>query len=242
MPGLVSGIQEHLGEMHDPRCKSRFNDHAPPHHAQERGASESAPALLYSGAEMTLPIVHHPAYVARLPEGHRFPMDKFGRLADVLIEEGLATRARFLVPAPAPETWLALAHSAVYVAQVLTQRVPSAVQREIGFPVEESVALRARCATAGTVLAARLALEHGIAANTAGGSHHARAEQGAGFCVFNDVAVAARVLQAEGSIGRVLVLDCDVHQGWPSRPFAPISSSTTPASIRTATTGWDGCP
>jgi acetoin utilization deacetylase AcuC-like enzyme len=80
-------------------------------------------------------------------------------------------------------------------------------------PNSESVATRARAATGGTLLTARLALEHGIACNTAGGSHHASAESGAGFCVFNDVAVAARRLLAEGAIGKALVVDLDVHQG-----------------------------
>jgi acetoin utilization deacetylase AcuC-like enzyme len=87
------------------------------------------------------------------------------------------------------------------------------VVRRIGMPNTDSVAVRARAATGGTLLAARLALEHGVACNTAGGSHHAQADTGAGFCVFNDVAVAARRLQAEGLVGQVLVVDLDVHQG-----------------------------
>ena len=159
-----------------------------------------------------LPIVHHPAYVADLPAGHRFPMAKFGRLAEVLTEDGVAPDG-FIQPIEAPASWIALAHDPAYVDAVLTQRVPKPIEREIGFPMEETVARRARAATGGTVLTARLALEHGIACNTAGGSHHARRAQGAGFCVFNDVAVAASALLAEGLIGRALVIDCDVHQG-----------------------------
>jgi acetoin utilization deacetylase AcuC-like enzyme len=91
--------------------------------------------------------------------------------------------------------------------------VPHKIEREIGFPVGPRVSLRAQLATAGTVLAARLALTHGIACNTAGGSHHARRAQGAGFCTFNDVAVAALALLAEGAVENVLVVDLDVHQG-----------------------------
>ncbi len=157
-----------------------------------------------------LPVVHNPNYQAIFPPGHRFPMGKFGAVARVLAELGFAP---FHTPAPAPASWIALVHERAYVDQVLSADVPARIAREIGFPMTPSVALRARTACAGTTLAARLALEHGIACNTAGGSHHARAEQGAGFCVFNDVAVAIRVLQADGAIARALVIDCDVHQG-----------------------------
>ncbi len=160
-----------------------------------------------------IPIVHHPAYHAEIPDGHRFPMGKFRRLGEILVEDGLVAADGFQVPALAPDGWLRLAHDGAYVDQVLGLAVPSAIAREIGFPMTESVARRARAATGGTVLAARLALEHGLALNTAGGSHHARRAQGAGFCVFNDVAVAAAVLLADGHVERVLVIDLDVHQG-----------------------------
>ncbi|WP_226573737.1 histone deacetylase family protein [Acuticoccus sediminis] len=157
-----------------------------------------------------LPVVHNPRYQAVFPPGHRFPMGKYSAVARVLADLGFGP---FCEPAPAPAEWIALAHDRAYVDQVLSADVPAKVAREIGFPMTDSVALRARTASAGTTLTARLALEHGIACNTAGGSHHARREQGAGFCVFNDVAVAIRVLQADRAIGRALVFDCDVHQG-----------------------------
>lgn len=157
-----------------------------------------------------LPVVHNPRYFAPLPDNHRFPMGKFQAVAEVLREMGFAP---FHEPGLAPAEWIALAHDRAYVDQVFAAEVPPRIAREIGFPMTERVGLRARAACAGTTLTARLALEHGIACNTAGGSHHARAEQGAGFCVFNDVAVAIRVLQADGEIGRALVIDCDVHQG-----------------------------
>lgn len=160
-----------------------------------------------------LPIIHHPAYNAEIPTHHRFPMGKFSSLMTHLRQSGLAGEANTFEPVPAPSSWLALAHDQSYVDQVLNGMVPVSIAREIGFPMNESVALRAQCATGGTVLTGRLALEHGIAANTAGGSHHARRAQGAGFCVFNDVAVAIKVLQAEGLVSRVLVVDLDVHQG-----------------------------
>ncbi|MEX6506528.1 histone deacetylase [Jiella sp. M17.18] len=162
---------------------------------------------------MPVPIVHHPAFDALFDAHHRFPMSKFTRLAEILIEDGVVGEGRFHVPAPALPTWLRLAHDPRYVDQVLHQAVPPAMEKAIGFKVDERVAMRSRCATGGTVLAARLALAEGLACNTAGGSHHSARDGGAGFSVFNDVAVAASVLLADGDVGRVLVVDCDVHQG-----------------------------
>ncbi len=160
-----------------------------------------------------LPVVHHPAYVAPMPAGHRFPMAKFGRLMAVLLEDGVVAPEQVHLPAPASRAWLELAHAAAYVEAVLSQTLDAAAVRRIGLPVTPEVARRACAANGGTVLAARLALEHGLACNTAGGSHHAFADHGSGFCVFNDVAVAGRVLLAEGRVDRVLVVDLDVHQG-----------------------------
>ena len=162
---------------------------------------------------MGLPVVHHPAYVAPMPAGHRFPMGKFGRLMALLLEQGVVAAGQVRIPEPAPPAWLGLAHSPGYVAAVLTQTLDLAAIRRIGLPITAEVARRACAANGGTVLTARLALEHGLACNTAGGSHHAFSTHGAGFCVFNDVAVAVRVLLAEGRIERALVVDLDVHQG-----------------------------
>ncbi len=159
------------------------------------------------------PIVHHPAFRAEMPAGHRFPMDKFSRLATVLESEGVPGPGGFIRPEPVDVETLRLAHDEAYVRGVIELTLPADVVRRIGMPNTESVAARACAATGGTLLAARLALEHGIACNTAGGSHHAAADGGAGFCVFNDVAVAARRLLAEGAIRQALVVDLDVHQG-----------------------------
>ncbi|MEH3117404.1 MAG: histone deacetylase [Methylorubrum populi] len=158
------------------------------------------------------PIVFHPAYEAALPEGHRFPMRKYGRLAEILRASGLAPHG-FVTPEPADAALLAGAHDPAYVEVVLAARVPRAVERAIGLPVTEGVAARARASAGGTLCAARLALAHGLAGSTAGGSHHARRAGGAGFCVFNDVAVAALALRREGAITRALIIDLDVHQG-----------------------------
>jgi acetoin utilization deacetylase AcuC-like enzyme len=162
---------------------------------------------------MRAPVVHHPAYVTPLPAQHRFPMPKFARLLACLRDTGLLLPVQEFVPEPAPRAWLELAHAPAYVDAVLEDRLSVAEVRRLGLPLSPVLALRGRCAVAGTILAARLALEHGIACNTAGGSHHAFAGFGAGFCLFNDVAVAARLLLAEGLVGRVAVIDLDVHQG-----------------------------
>ena len=160
-----------------------------------------------------LPVVHHPAYVAPVPVGHRFPMAKFGRLMALLLDSGVVRPERVARPEPAPRAWLLRAHTKAYVDAVLGQTLAPAVVRRIGLPISEGLVRRSRAAVGGTVLTARLALEHGLACNTAGGSHHAFAACGAGFCVFNDVAIAARVLLGEGAIERALVVDLDVHQG-----------------------------
>lgn len=162
---------------------------------------------------MSLPIVHHPAFDAHFDEAHRFPMSKFSRLAQILVEDGLSGPNGFYIPAPALPAWLQLAHDARYVDQVLGANVPAETEKAIGFRVDPAVALRSRTATGGTVLTARLALGEGLACNTAGGSHHASASGGAGFSVFNDVAVASRVLLADGDVSKILIVDCDVHQG-----------------------------
>lgn len=162
---------------------------------------------------MSLPIIHSPAYDAQFPIGHRFPMSKYKLLAQVLTRDKLASADSFHVPAPAPKSWVKLAHSSTYVDQVYACDVPQAIQKLVGFEMTQKAIIRAQCATTGTVMAAKMALESGIACNTAGGSHHAGPLHGAGFCTFNDVAVAAHVLLADGFIENALVVDLDVHQG-----------------------------
>ena len=148
-----------------------------------------------------------------MPPGHRFPMGKFGALMAYLLAQRVVAPAQVRAPELAPRKWLTLAHAPAYVEAVLSQSLDAAAVRRIGLPVTAEVAARARAASGGTVLTARLALEHGLACNTAGGSHHAFAAYGSGFCLFNDVGVAARVLLAEGLVERILVVDLDVHQG-----------------------------
>ncbi|MCC7262862.1 MAG: histone deacetylase [Candidatus Latescibacteria bacterium] len=150
-------------------------------------------------------------YWISLPEGHAFPMAKYPLLYQRLNDEGLITEARS--PAPVSPEHLALVHTPEYLDQAERGILDRAAERRLGLPWSPALFLRARLAVQGTLDAARLALEDGIAANLAGGTHHAFADHGEGFCVFNDVAVALRVLAREGTLGRALVLDLDVHQG-----------------------------
>ena len=163
---------------------------------------------------MTPPIVFHPDYMAPLRAGHRFPMSKYGYLRGALMARGLLPASGgFVSPAPLPPRRAAAVHDLAYVERVVNVALTAEETRRIGLPNTGAVSRRAFLAAAGTLLAARLALEHGLACNMAGGSHHAGPDGGAGFCVFNDVAIAARALLDEGRVARVLVVDCDVHQG-----------------------------
>jgi len=154
-------------------------------------------------------------FVLPLPSGHRFPMAKYAMLRDALVAHLPAIQ---LLQAPrASDAELLRVHTPDYVRSIADGSVPPAVMREIGFPWSEAMAERARRSVGATVAAARSALRQGIGANLAGGTHHAYADKGGGFCVFNDVAVAARVMQAqrrrEGRDLQVAVIDLDVHQG-----------------------------
>lgn len=156
-------------------------------------------------------VIHHPAYVAPPDPRARAQSSKNGLIRDLLLD-GDAPIA-WHEPAPMPRRWLEEVHDPAYVAEVLAAAVPPDKERRIGFPVTEAVARRSQVVPGGTWLAARLALEHGFAANSAGGSHHALAQTGAGYCVFNDLAIAAVRLVEEGTVERLLVVDVDVHQG-----------------------------
>jgi acetoin utilization deacetylase AcuC-like enzyme len=161
---------------------------------------------------------HSDHFVLPLPAGHRFPMPKYRLLRERL--EGVPG-IRLCEAPPASEGELALAHDPAYIAAVFEGTLPAAMQREIGFPWSERMVERSRRSVGATIAAARAALHEGVAANLAGGTHHASADRGGGYCVFNDTAVAARLMQAEwhrrhsaaaGGL-RVAVIDLDVHQG-----------------------------
>lgn len=167
----------------------------------------------HSARRMSLPVVFHPDYVTPLRPGHRFPMSKYGYLRRHLIDAGLMEQRSYLSPAEAGVGLLALAHAPDYVDKVLGKTLGEKEIRAIGLPMTEKLIRRVRLSSAGTLLAARLAMEHGVACNGAGGSHHAAHAAGSGYCVFNDVAVAAAALVSEGAANKVLVIDLDVHQG-----------------------------
>lgn len=155
-------------------------------------------------------LVHHPAYdAASVADGHRFPMRKYSLVAALLRERGHA----FAEPRPASPEELETVHDPAYVAAILDGKLDARAARRIGFAITPAIARRTTASVGGTIQAARYALAGGRAANLAGGSHHAGPDGGAGFCVFNDVAVAAQVLLAEGAVSRVLIVDLDVHHG-----------------------------
>ena len=158
-----------------------------------------------------IPVVHHLAYVAPAPARSTYRWNKNGLIRDLLLAEGDVVA--WHEPDAMPRAWLEAVHDADYVDEVLAARVPADKTRRIGFPVTAAVAARSAVVPGGTWLAAKLALAHGFAANTAGGSHHALHATGAGYCVFNDLAIAAVRLIEERSVTRLMVVDCDVHQG-----------------------------
>jgi acetoin utilization deacetylase AcuC-like enzyme len=152
-------------------------------------------------------------FVLPLPAGHRFPMEKYSRLREALLAGGDFAPGDFRVPEAATDEQLALAHDPDYIARVGRGELDDKAQKAIGFPWSEGMVERSRRSAGATLAACRAALADGVAANLAGGTHHAFRDRGEGFCVFNDAAVAARAMQAEGRVRRVLVVDCDVHQG-----------------------------
>jgi acetoin utilization deacetylase AcuC-like enzyme len=160
-----------------------------------------------------LPIIYHPDYVAPLPEGHRFPMVKFRKLYELLIEDKVAEPQQFVFPTHPATEWIELVHTPDYVKAYCQGTLDLKAQRRIGLPWSAALANRTQIAVGGTILTAQLAIERGLACNTAGGTHHAFPGYGSGFCIFNDLAIAARVMQKLGLAQKILIVDLDVHQG-----------------------------
>ena len=160
---------------------------------------------------MELPVVNHKDYVAKINDDHKFPIKKFGELAKYLIEKKIVSK--FYEPIPCSIETLKEAHSEKYILDIKNKTLEEKEIKKIGFPLNDSVIQRSFVATGGTVLASKLAINYGIACNTAGGSHHANFNGGAGYCVFNDVAVAAKYLLNRGLANKILIVDLDVHQG-----------------------------
>lgn len=162
---------------------------------------------------MPLPLVFHDDYSPPLPPGHRFPMEKFRLLRDHLVDSGLTTNAAILRPELCATDVLALAHDRAYIERYCSGDMGHDELRRLGLPWSPQLAQRTVRAVGGSLLAADLALEHGLACHLAGGTHHAHYDHASGFCIFNDLAIIALSLLESGRAGRVLIFDCDVHQG-----------------------------
>ncbi|MGI3746771.1 MAG: histone deacetylase family protein [Janthinobacterium lividum] len=162
---------------------------------------------------MPLPFIYHEDYSPDFPPDHRFPMDKFRLLRDHLIDTGLTTDAQLFRPQVCPTDILALAHDPGYISRYMEGALSREDQRRLGLPWTEDLARRTVRAVGGSLLTAELALQHGLACHLAGGTHHAHFDYPAGFCIFNDLAIISQYLLQSGRVDRVLIFDCDVHQG-----------------------------
>lgn len=156
---------------------------------------------------------YHDHFVFPLPDGHRFPMSKYSLLRERLIVERIIRPEDLIVPEAATDEQLLTVHDPDYLNRLTAGKLTYKETRRIGFPWSLQLVERSRRSVGGTIAACRAALENGVAANLAGGTHHAYPDHGEGYCIFNDSAIAARVMQLEGRARRVVILDCDVHQG-----------------------------
>ena len=152
-------------------------------------------------------------FVLPLPEGHRFPMVKYSMLRERVAASGICGPGEMVVARPVSDEEILRSHERSYLRRVVSGTLTDKEMRRIGFPWSERMVERSRRASGGTLGACRAALEDGLAANLAGGTHHAFGNRGEGYCVLNDSAIAARAVQAEGLVERVVVVDTDVHQG-----------------------------
>ncbi|WP_106140584.1 histone deacetylase family protein [Spirosoma oryzae] len=160
-----------------------------------------------------LQIAYSPVYRLRLPEGHRFPMLKYELIHEQLLYEGTCTDDNFFAPQPVDDRWVLGVHAAAYVQQLKTLTVPAEMVRRIGFPLTAELIEREWIITQGTIDCTQIARRDGVAMNVAGGTHHAFPDRGEGFCMLNDVGVAAHYLLETGQVRQILVIDLDVHQG-----------------------------
>lgn len=160
-----------------------------------------------------LHIAFHPIYAHPLPEGHRFPMLKYELIPEQLLHEGTISQANLFAPVPCPESIVLLTHTKAYIQKLLMQTLSEKEQRHIGFPQSPALTNREFIITQGTINCCAAALKNGVALNVAGGTHHAFADRGEGFCMINDMAVAANYLLHEGLSKKILIIDLDVHQG-----------------------------
>lgn len=160
-----------------------------------------------------LKIANHSIYVHPLPEGHRFPMEKYDLLPRQLLHEGTCTADNFFEARPAPDEAILAVHTLEYFESLKNLELDRKAELMTGFPLSKELVEREQVIAGGTIQAAQFALKYGIAMNAAGGTHHAYTNRGEGFCLFNDQAVAARHLLEQGLAKKVLIVDLDVHQG-----------------------------
>jgi acetoin utilization deacetylase AcuC-like enzyme len=160
-----------------------------------------------------LKIAYSPIYQHPLPEGHRFPMLKYELIPEQLLYEGTCTPENFFAPNPVDEKWILRTHDAQYWNDLKKLQLDAKMIRKIGFPLSEQLVLRETIITQGSIDCSVYAQKYGIAMNVAGGTHHAYTNKGEGFCLLNDVAIAANYLLDNGLATKILVIDLDVHQG-----------------------------
>lgn len=160
-----------------------------------------------------LKIAFHPIYKHHLPDGHRFPMAKYDLLPRQLIHEGTCNQENFFAPDFVDDTHVLRCHTQDYFDNLRALTIDPKSARKVGFPLSEELVQRERIIADGTIKGCEYALEHGIAMNVAGGTHHAFTDHGEAFCMLNDQAIGARYLQAKGLAKKILIVDLDVHQG-----------------------------
>uniref|UniRef100_H3AMK7 Histone deacetylase 12 n=2 Tax=Latimeria chalumnae TaxID=7897 RepID=H3AMK7_LATCH len=161
-----------------------------------------------------LPIVHHQGYICEIPADHRFPMSKFTKVLDCLLKDQVITEKQVFTPEAASKDLVCCVHTEEYVNKFFSGKTTTEEQRRTGFQWSEGIVSRCRLETGGTVLATQIALERGLACSTAGGTHHAFPNYGSGFCLLNDLAVAAKLcMDSSVPKKKILIVDLDVHQG-----------------------------
>jgi acetoin utilization deacetylase AcuC-like enzyme len=160
-----------------------------------------------------LKIAYSPVYIYPLPEGHRFPMIKYELLPEQLLREGTVSEDNFFCPEPLDDSEILSTHTAEYLNKLNNLTLSTKEIRNIGFPVRKELVTRGKIIASGTYQCALHALKYGVSMNIAGGTHHSFADRGEGFCIFNDVALATRLLIKNYNIRKILIVDLDVHQG-----------------------------
>lgn len=160
-----------------------------------------------------LKIAYAPIYCHPLPEGHRFPMIKYELIPEQLIYEGTCVQENFFSPKKVDEKWILVVHEKQYFEALLQLKIDAKMERRIGFPITGMLVERELTIIQGTIDCCHFAFENGISMNVAGGTHHAYSDKGEGFCLLNDVAVAANYLFENELVRKILVVDLDVHQG-----------------------------